>query len=664
MVESCGMMNRNKKIIVGVVGISIILLGLLGVTYAYYLTRIQGNTNTNSVSITTADLKLEYDDGTTEILIKDTMLPDETVGTKDLTVTNKGNVVIEDYAVYLEEVTNSLSQKEDMILTMTCVSSDGTYCEGYNGDYPSNNTMLALNSIGVGVTHSYEIDVFYNDTGEDQSIDMGSTLTGKVQIYNQIDVVDIEGSVTGANEGDYVQINSIPKTSQIVNGKYKITAVEPGEHTLKVVNKSSGTEVVKGSTSLTIKKGETPSVDGSVITINNNSQKVKVDITSISSPLELTMGTSVSQFNPYEEGTLAYNIYDNSKLNKNGTSLVSVTPTKIAAEASLPDEKVLSKTGDDYGTTYFYRGSVEDNYVNFAGMCWRIVRIEGDGSVKLLLEDRYAECNDNETEVNEAVYTGNWVLGEFGYGIGENFVANYEGLDTTYGVNNGLLFSMTYFIKGGTITSTDPDGNTTEFKYDGLTSTEKSYLKTSKVCLGSPKFYDEDYNVLTKEQMKYNVENLIGVYYDSFFRLTGVNNEIYEPTLHCTDDGWSQKEYNVFTLTADEAVYAGGAFYTDNKSYYLINDFIINKEANGYYWFWTMTPSGFIDAEYEVDVDSAYAIDYDGWLNYMYTSVSSIIDDEDNNNILTSRPAISLKNGIKVSDGDGTKINPYIISGI
>ncbi len=55
-------MNRKQKNIVSVVGIAIVLLSLLGLTYAYYLTRIQGNTNTKSISVTTADLKLEYSD--------------------------------------------------------------------------------------------------------------------------------------------------------------------------------------------------------------------------------------------------------------------------------------------------------------------------------------------------------------------------------------------------------------------------------------------------------------------------------------------------------------------------------------------------------------------------------------------------------------------------
>ncbi|MEG1143391.1 MAG: hypothetical protein RSD96_02300, partial [Bacilli bacterium] len=46
--------------------------------------------------------------------------------------------------------------------------------------------------------------------------------------------------------------------------------------------------------------------------------------------------------------------------------------------------------------TYFFRGSVQNNYVSFAGKMWRIVRINEDGTVKLILggnstEDGYID---------------------------------------------------------------------------------------------------------------------------------------------------------------------------------------------------------------------------------------------------------------------------------
>ena len=56
-------------------------------------------------------------------------------------------------------------------------------------------------------------------------------------------------------------------------------------------------------------------------------------------------------------------------------------------------EALLASAEDDYGTSYYFRGAVKNNYVQFANKCWRIVRIVGDGSVKLVLH------NDNTTKV-------------------------------------------------------------------------------------------------------------------------------------------------------------------------------------------------------------------------------------------------------------------------
>ena len=104
-------MKKNSKIIVSIIGITIVLLALLGLTYAYYLTRIEGNTNTNSISVTTAKLELVYGDNSAEI-IRGTgaLMPtvetdaDDAIGTKTFTVTNNGNdssyvVVIDNVSV-------------------------------------------------------------------------------------------------------------------------------------------------------------------------------------------------------------------------------------------------------------------------------------------------------------------------------------------------------------------------------------------------------------------------------------------------------------------------------------------------------------------------------------------------------------------------------------
>ena len=74
----------------------------------------------------------------------------------------------------------------------------------------------------------------------------------------------------------------------------------------------------------------------------------------------------------------------------NNSNVLSATATLTDIYSSAGDASGLYKSVDgetNSGTTYFYRGAVTNNYVSFAGLMWRIVRINENGSVRLLLND-------------------------------------------------------------------------------------------------------------------------------------------------------------------------------------------------------------------------------------------------------------------------------------
>ena len=85
-----------------------------------------------------------------------------------------------------------------------------------------------------------------------------------------------------------------------------------------------------------------------------------------------------------ENNTFADVIIANNKLND--TSL-----TKNGESATL-DEGFLKST-DDLGVAYYFRGAVSNNNVKFADKNWKIVKINGDGSVKLVLDGTIEELN-------------------------------------------------------------------------------------------------------------------------------------------------------------------------------------------------------------------------------------------------------------------------------
>lgn len=64
---------------------------------------------------------------------------------------------------------------------------------------------------------------------------------------------------------------------------------------------------------------------------------------------------------------------------------VNVPKTRLGVEAATTDEGLLT-TIDNRGTSYYFRGNINYNYVKLGEYLFRIVRINGDNSVRLVLD--------------------------------------------------------------------------------------------------------------------------------------------------------------------------------------------------------------------------------------------------------------------------------------
>ena len=80
--------------------------------------------------------------------------------------------------------------------------------------------------------------------------------------------------------------------------------------------------------------------------------------------------------------------------------------SKSACSTCESTESGVFATEDDYGTSYYYRGSVENNYVDFAGKIWRIIRINGDGSVRIILNDVLETTSSFNSAHTDNAYVG------------------------------------------------------------------------------------------------------------------------------------------------------------------------------------------------------------------------------------------------------------------
>ena len=619
-------MERKQKIIVSVIVGFLFLFAIVGITYAYFLTRIVGNTNTNSVSITTANLRLVYGDGTTKILTKDNIVPGMTVGTKDFTVTNEGDIKIDEYVVYLENVVNDFKYTDDVNLKITCTSklkdgSTGT-CRGYDGKYPKTNTLLISNSIEIGEIHSYELVVEYVERYEDQSDDMDKTLQGKIQIYDPKDVVSIVGSVSGNDSNYYVEMQSEPKTSEIIDDTYIVPGISIGEHHLYLKYKDENGDVqIAATKTLNVKKGSSASIDldAGEIVFTDNLVDVTIDIQVTESGITFGAGELV------EKKILSDLIIANAKSGESGRTVYSATPSSSPVTTpSAENEKTLSEQSDDYTSTtgkksYYFRGNVEDNYVQFNNMCWRIVRIEGDGSIKLTLAAE-KECSEiTSSDISSAVINNGEPI-YFGY------------------IQNGEYFINYDYAGKGFKTTVEKWYNDNRF------TDVQSSLKKDKWCLGGNLYmsYDSNGNFITDTS-----DTSVYRYYNPWVRYEK-NNYV---DLVCGEYDDSFEAY-VGALTMDELVLAGANKGTPNKTFYLYDN------AQVAYWgismsYYSQEITGFYDNIYSMSpIGSIIA-------NPVYFSTSALSPEEQS---IAVRPAITLKEGITVTYGNGTISNPYIIN--
>ena len=194
-------MNRRQKIIVSITGIFIVLLALVGLTYAYFLTQVTGNSNPKSISVTTADLKLEYEDGN-GIIEAENLQPmksdeyisfktasNDTTNEKNFNIINRGNSKTE-YTIVFDEVINEFVNESDIryVLKNNTTNEEvsgfirNSFIEGYKIQ-----KIMANIEINKDETHNYSLKLQYLETGKDQSIDMGKKLSFRVNIIGEID---------------------------------------------------------------------------------------------------------------------------------------------------------------------------------------------------------------------------------------------------------------------------------------------------------------------------------------------------------------------------------------------------------------------------------------------------------------------------------------------
>ena len=201
---------------------------------------------------------------------------------------------------------------------------------------------------------------------------------------------------------------------------------------------------------------------------------------------------------------------------------VKVPITTPGAAISTADEALLASAEDDYGTSYYFRGAVTNNYVEFANKCWRIVRVGGDGSVKLILH------NDNPTgAANPCDAANNSASAAFARYSGETYKSAFN---TNY--NDNAYVGFKYGTVGaGDYALTHANTNKSTILTNLEAWYEKNNLKNYEKVIADTVWCNDKTNVTDTTFNPYNYSNVNGLgyaknvtYYGATQRLVGTSD--------------------------------------------------------------------------------------------------------------------------------------------
>ena len=311
--------------------------------------------------------------------------------------------------------------------------------------------------------------------------------------------------------------------------------------------------------------------------------------------------------------------------------------TAPGKEVSTASEALLASTPDDYGTSYYFRGAVKNNYVEFANKCWRIVRVGGDGSVKLILH------NDNTAKAaNPCNSANNSTTAAFARYSGETYKSAFN---TNYNDNAYVGFKYGTVGASGYASAHANTNNSTI-----LTNLETWYtnnLKTYESVIDDNVWCNDKTNVADTSYNPWGYSNVTGLGYGTNVTYYGATQRLVStsgsaggtgPSLKCNGE-LSKINSKVGLITADELALAGYAYGLQNSTTYL------QENATDTYW-WSLSPYFFYGAGASV----WYVIGSNGYFGGNYVFLTYGV-----------RPSISLKSTTNVT-GNGTSDSPFIIS--
>ena len=277
-----------------------------------------------------------------------------------------------------------------------------------------------------------------------------------------------------------------------------------------------------------------------------------------------------------------------------------------------------------------FAGAPTDNWVRFAGYYWRIIRINGDGSIRLIYNGTGTATTGTSTQISTSAYNSSYNDNAYvGYMYGSIGASNYSA--THANTNNST-------IKG--VLDNWYKTNIVDKGYSDKISTEAGFCNDRQISTVSRSGYGTTgYGTnLTAYAPTDRFLNSSWSWLSSqtpSLKCSQIANDMF--TVSGSSKGNHKLTYPVGLITADEVVLAGGFGGSSKNSYYLY--------TNQYYL--TMSPSDFYASYSYVRV---FYVISNGSLGYTWVSSTAGV-----------RPVINLKADTPLT-GSGTINSPFEVA--
>ncbi len=427
-------MSRKKAI---VLSISIVLLCLctLGITLGYLTKTMFGE---KEVSIVTGTLKVDFEDSNFLSLDNATPMSDrkgQELEPYTFTITNTGNITAYYQIGFEEDPGNTLNTRY--------VKMRMTGDNGYDSDIMSRDNfqeiLLNEQALEVNETVTYQLWMWL-DEDADNSV-QGTIYKSKVVVNAQSSPYEnrycYENGFTNLADCMLVmerESGSVEEAKEMIAAKgtpdfSKIAPEVSYQEVTTNMNNENG--VITTTQHFTLGKGYTKDESTGMFTLtdyhNNSLTEEYLDYYTCGS----TAGTITTCSIMYQIKKFATTTDSGGNITYRVTK--AVRHTMEESETSVASSGLYAAE-DDQGTSYYYRGAIKNNYVSFAGFIWRIIRQNGDGSIRMIYSGTSPSSTGSATSIVSSVYNSKyWDPTYVGYKYSENFsLHETENSTTTY----------------------------------------------------------------------------------------------------------------------------------------------------------------------------------------------------------------------------------------